>query len=534
LDKIRQQFGEKNVVLLYGVNGSGKTSVYIRHIQEILKSGKQVLYLIPEIAGAPQSGHRLFQAFGNITCVYHSGMNEAERTETWKETYRFNEGHPSACQIILGTRSAIFLPFSQLGLIIVDDEHDSSYKQADLSPRYHARDMAVVLGSQHHCPVLLGSATPSWESWHNARTGKYGLVTLRERFGSFRLPEIVISNLDRARKKRQMHSILTPELYSAMKEALAAGEQIILIQNRRGFGSLLECSGCRHIPVCPDCNIKLTFHLKRNRLICHYCGYQMHIPEVCPACGSAEMKSRGLGTEKAETEIAVLFPEARTARLDIDTAPTRYSLSRIISQLGNKEIDILVGTQMVTKGLEFGNIRLVGVLNADLLLNVPDFRSWEKAYQLFLQIIGRLARDSKPGKVIFQTTHPELPFYQYLLAQDYQGMYNDLSGERRIFRYPPWYRLIRIMLRHRDNGHLESVSESMAEQLRAFPFIHILGPQAPENGRHKGLFIREIWIKTSRDTKTESLHRIIQEVSGMIKKMPGNNRLFIAKDVDPV
>ncbi len=532
-DQINQLFRENKAVLFQGINGSGKTLVYLRCIQELPETGKQILILVPETVHVPHFRNLLVRLVGKQLKVYHSGMNETEKAETWNSVFRFNESKSSENQIILGTRSAIFLPFSKLGLIIADDEHDGSYKQADPSPRYHARDMAVLLGTQHHCPVLMGSATPAFDSLHNAATGKYGLVLLGERYGGNQLPEIIVADLARARKRREMHAILTPELYASVKEALRAGEQTILIQNRRGYASFLQCAGCGHTPVCPDCNVNLTSHLSQGRLVCHYCGYKTILPEVCPACGSDGLKSRGLGTEKVETEIAALFPNAGISRLDGDTAPTRLSRSRIIRKMENKETDILVGTQMAAKGLNAVDIRLAGILTADTILSIPDFRSLEKAYQLFQQIIGRLIREDEPGKIIIQTTHPELPFYQFLGNQDYTGFFQDHSAERKIFRYPPWFRLIRITLKHRNNGQVENASATMASELRNLPFIHVLGPEAPFSGKQKGWYVREIWIKSPRKTQTLSLQEIIPETTARIKKIPGNSSLNVTIDVDP-
>ena len=530
---IVSQFQQKKVVLLHGVSGCGKTLVYLQCIQDIAGQGKQILLLVPETFHVPQVWDHLAGLPGKQVLMYHSGMNDKERAKTWEQVYRFGEEVPAHPQIILGTRSSIFLPFSKLGLVIVDDEHHDSFKQSDPSPRYQARDMAVLLGSQHNCPVILGSATPSFESLHNASTGKYGLVHLSERFGPTRLPELILADMSVARKKRQMHNILTPELFRALEATLQSGEQALFIQNRRGYASFLQCSGCGHIPQCPACNVNLTSHLSRNQLICHYCGYKTPLMQICPRCGSPEMKSRGSGTEKAESDISALFPQARISRLDKDTASTSRRRSGIIASMENKETDILVGTQMAVNGLETKNIGVAAILNADLMLNMADFRSWEKSYHLFQQLVSLLIRAEPPGKVIFQTTQPELPFYQYLFDQNYQGFYEDFSEERRLFKYPPWHRLTKITLKHRNNGILEQASAIMASQLRSYPHFQVLGPEAPASGKQRGLFIREIWIKSPRNHQAVALQDLLPELIAQLKKIPGNSGISISPDVDP-
>jgi primosomal protein N' (replication factor Y) len=534
LGEVKKQFINKPVVLLHGITASGKTEIYIHLIREILKTGKQVLYLVPEIALTPQIEHRLVQVFGSKVGVFHSRMSDAERIETWNNVYQHGDATDYTCQVILGTRSSIFLPFSRLGLIIADEEHDSSFKQSEPSPRYNARDMAVVLGSQHMCPVLLGSATPSYESYFNAQSGKYGLVALSKKFGNAPVPEIAIADMRRAWKRREMRSVLTPELFSGIVEALNAGEQIILFQNRRGYSTFMECADCGHIPVCPNCDVSLTCHLNQNRLICHYCGYKREIPGTCSTCGSKEIKNRGLGTEKAETEISTLFPNARISRMDMDTTQTRTSFTRIIKDLEQGKTDILIGTQMVTKGLDVENIRLVGVLNADILLNFPDFRSYERTFQLLHQVSGRSGRFSRQGKVIIQTSHPEHPVFRFVQEQDYKGLFNELLPERKLFRYPPWYRFIKIILKHKNAGYLESVSVQFADKIREFPFFYVLGPESPVIGKIKQTYIREVWLKFSREQKSSQLQDALLEVTGKMRHLPGNSGLIIQIDVDPM
>jgi primosomal protein N' (replication factor Y) len=534
LDGVKKQFKNKQVVLLHGITASGKTEIYIHLIREILKTGKQVLYLVPEITLTPQIEHRLAQVFGSKVGTYHSRMSDAERIETWNNVYQPGDTSDYSCQVVLGTRSSIFLPFPRLGLIIVDEEHDSSFKQSEPSPRYNARDMAVVLGSQHLCPVLLGSATPSYESFFNAQSGKYGLVSLSKRFGNAPVPEIVIADMRRAWKRREMRSVLTPELFSGIEEALNSGEQIILFQNRRGYSTYMECTDCGHIPLCPDCDVSLTCHLNQHRLKCHYCGYKTEIPGTCSACGSPEVKNRGLGTEKAEIEISTLFPKARISRMDMDTTQTRTSFTRIIKDLEQGNTDILIGTQMVTKGLDIENIRLVGVLNADILLNFPDFRSHERTFQLLHQVSGRSGRFSRQGKVIIQTSHPEHPVFRFVQEQDYKGLFNELTAERKLFRYPPWFRFIKIILKHKNTGYLESVSAQFADKLREFPFFYVLGPESPVIGKIKQTYIREIWLKVARDQKSARLQDALYEITGKIRHLPGNSGLIIQIDVDPL
>jgi primosomal protein N' (replication factor Y) (superfamily II helicase) len=534
LNSIHGQLSVRQVILLHGITASGKTEIYIHLIRETLQQGRQVLYLVPEIALTPQIEERLARVFGSRVCTYHSRMSDPERVEVWNRVLTASNNKNQACQLILGTRSSVFLPFQELGLIIVDEEHDSSFKQSESSPRYHARDMATVLGSLHKCPVILGSATPSFETYFNAHSGKYGLVTLAERFGQAPLPDVVIADVRKSRKRREMQSVFTPELISGMKKALGDGEQIILFQNRRGYSSFLECGDCGHIPVCPNCDVSLTCHLNLHQLICHYCGFRLTIPETCPSCGSGEIKNRGFGTEMVESAITGLFPSARITRMDMDTTRSRNAFHRIIKALEERKTDILIGTQMVTKGLDIGNIMLAGVLNADILLNHPDFRSTERAFQLMYQVSGRPGRSSGQGKVVIQTSHPDHPVFQFIREQDFHGFFKEMVAERKTFSYPPWVRLIKIILKHKDPVHLHMIARLTADRLRNLNLFGVLGPESPVVGKVQNRYLREIWLKIPKEQKTSEIQEALFKISSDIRQMHGNLRLMFQIDVDPV
>jgi primosomal protein N' (replication factor Y) (superfamily II helicase) len=534
LESIHDQLTDRQVVLLHGITASGKTEIYIHLIRKALSSGQQVLYLVPEISLTPQIEERLVRVFGSRVVSYHSKMSDAERFEVWNQVLSADAGREQTCHVILGTRSSIFLPFPALGLIIVDEEHDSSYKQSESSPRYHARDMAIVLGSLHKCPVILGSATPSFESYFNAHSGKYGLVNLTERYGKAPLLEVVIADVSQARKRRLMQSVFTPELITGMRKALEDGEQIILFQNRRGYSSYLECSICGHIPVCVNCDISLTYHLNLHQLVCHYCGFRINVPGTCPVCRSEEIINRGFGTEMVESGIKSLFPDARISRMDIDTTHSRNAFYKIIKALEQKKTDILIGTQMVTKGLDIENVRLAGVLNADTLLNHPDFRSTERAFQVLYQISGRTGRFSKQGKVIIQTSHPDHPVFRFIREQDFKGLFNELIAERKLFSYPPWFRLIKIILKHKDPVHLQSMARLTADKLRKPGLMRVLGPDSPAIGRARNLYIREIWLKIPKELKTAETQDTLLKTVEEIRHLPGNSGLILNIDVDPV
>jgi primosomal protein N' (replication factor Y) len=534
IGRIRELMGGNRPILLHGVTGSGKTEIYIHLIEETCRKGMQILYLVPEISMTPQIVHRLQRVFGNSVGIYHSRMGDSARVEVWNRVMSFGEGHPDTFRLILGTRSALFLPFSNLGLIIVDEEHDNSYKQSDPSPRYHARDMAVVMGAQHHCPVLLGTATPSFESYQNVKNGKYDLVSLFERYGDASMPEMVVANVRDAWKRKRMISMLTPELYEGIQKALQAGEQVILFQNRRGYSSYIECLDCGWIPCCLMCDVSLTYHRKESRMVCHYCGRSSEIPPVCLKCGSANLRTRGFGTEKVEDEISRIFPEASISRMDQDSTRRARSLNNMISQLESRKTDILIGTQMVTKGLDFGNVSVIGILNADNLLNFPDFRAHERAYQLMMQVSGRSGRKEKKGTVYIQTSQPDHPVIQYLVKNDFEGFFNASIGERSLFQYPPVYRLIKIILKMKNEHILADISLRLAEYLKAYSHFRVLGPQAPLVGRVLQWHIREIWLKTGKKQPLSDIGNSIVTSIDKIRQSDDARGLVIHVDVDPV
>lgn len=534
IEEIRLKFREKQNILIHGVTASGKTEIYIHLMDETCRGGKQVLYLVPEISLTPQIINRLRKAFGNKVGVYHSKMSDPERVEVWNKVLKFARGEEDGYQIILGARSSIFLPFAELGLIVVDEEHENSYKQHDPTPRYHARDMAVVMGQQHNARVLLGSATPSFESYLNAMTGKYGLVKLMHRHGSAQPPEIIIADLQQAFKRRKMISILTPELHSEIGRTLENGQQVILFQNRRGYSPFLECMNCGWIPACVNCDVSLTYHKKASRLSCHYCGHQINLPRNCPRCNSETIKMRGTGTEKIEDEISQLFPEAKVARMDLDSTRSKTAFEKIIHQLETKKTDILAGTQMVTKGLDIEHVGLAGVINADNLLNYPDFRAHERAFQLMMQVSGRSGRKENQGKVVIQTSQPDHPVIRYLVKNDYEGFFNEHVAERKAFFYPPWFKMIRIALKHKQQTTVDSAADFMARMLREFRQAKILGPEYPLIGRIQQLYTKEIWIKFSRQAASAEIRQAIARAVKETKELPGNSGVIIQIDADPV
>lgn len=533
LESIRSQFKTRQAVLLHGVTASGKTEIYIQLADEVCRQGKQVLYLIPEIALTPQIETRLSNVFGRKIGVYHSRMSDAERAEVWNGVLSFDPSANDSLQVILGARSAIFLPFRNLGLIIVDEEHENTYKQFDPGPRYHARDMAIVLGQQHNAPVLLGSATPSFESYFNARTGKYGLTKLLKRHASAKMPVIETSDLQAAYKRRQMKSILTVDLYGKIEKALAAHEQVVLFQNRRGYSPYIECTGCGWIPRCVNCDVSLTYHRKQNRLACHYCGYHTWMPARCPKCNSEQIRTRGLGTEKIEEEITSLFPAAKTARMDMDTTRSKHAFRRIIQKLEKQKVDILVGTQMVTKGLDVEHISLVGILNADNLLNFPDFRAHERAFQLMHQVSGRSGRKNKEGQVIIQTSQPLHPVIRFLMNNDYEGFFHENMAERKIFHYPPWVRMIKILLKHKNRDLIDDAALTLADSLRKSGHFLVLGPEYPLISRVQQLFTKQIWLKMARDKNTPEARAAIRQSLEDIRQIPLYRSVLFQLDVDP-
>lgn len=535
LDDIKRQFETHSTILLNGVTSSGKTEIYIQLIEEQLKLGKQVLYLVPEIGLTTQIINRLKVAFGDLAGIYHSKFNDAERVEIWFNVLNEKPGKTGQqYKLILGARSAIFLPFKNLGLIIVDEEHENSYKQFDPAPRYNARDMAILMGNIHRAKVLLGSATPSYETYFNARSGKYGLVGLTERFKGIEMPEMIVADTQQAYIRKQMRSVFTPELYNEIADALANKEQVILFQNRRGFAPYVQCGNCGWIPKCKNCDVSKTYHKGQSSLVCHYCGNTSLLITQCEQCGSDEIKPRGFGTEKIEDEISILFPEANVARMDLDTTRAKKAYEQLIWQFETRKIDILVGTQMVTKGLDFDHVRVVGVLNADNLLNYPDFRSYERSFQLITQVSGRAGRKNRRGKVIIQTAQPKHSVLQDVIAYNYNQLFNRQLAERKIFRYPPYYRLIKIVVKHRNKDRLDHSALHLAAAFKALFDRNVLGPEYPVVGRIQNWYQKEILIKLPRDAKIQESKAKIMEIINHAKSLPNNSQLMVYADVDPM
>lgn len=528
-DGIVRNFSEKNVCLLHGVTASGKTEIYIHLIAEALRQGKQVLYLLPEIALTAQLTERLRRIFGSRMAVYHSKFPDAERVEIWQR--QLTEGD---YDIILGVRSSVFLPFRRLGLVIVDEEHENTYKQQDPAPRYHARDAAIVLASLYGAKTLLGTATPSVETWYNASTGKYGLVQLKERFREARLPEIIPVDIKELRRKKRMTGQFSPLLISHIREALERKEQIILFQNRRGFAPMVECRVCGWVPKCKNCDVSLTYHKGINQLTCHYCGYTCPPPKRCPACESTELVNRGFGTEKIEDDIKLLFPEASVARMDLDTTRTRTAYEKIIADFERGETDILIGTQMVSKGLDFERVSVVGILNADTMLNYPDFRAYERAFQLMAQVAGRAGRKNGQGKVILQTNSVDHPIIRQVMANDYEGMVGGQLAERQMFRYPPYRRLIYVYLKHRDEAQLERMATEMGARLRTVFGDRVLGPDKPPVARVQALFIKKIMLKIEHNASMSKAKELLKRIQREMTEDERYKSLTVYYDVDPM
>jgi primosomal protein N' (replication factor Y) len=511
--QIKELFQQFSVVLLHGITGSGKTEIYMKMIDEVLAQGKQVLYLLPEIALTSQIVNRLQKYFGSRVGVYHSRFNEFERVEIWNRVLQHGAEAEQKYSLILGARSALLLPYQNLGLIIVDEEHDTSYKQQDPAPRYHARDAAVVLGKLHNAPVLLGTATPSLESYYNVKQGKYGLVQLFQRYAESQLPEIWVENIPEARRQKKMEGHLSHFLIDNMAAALERKEQIILFQNRRGYAVRMYCNSCQTMPNCIHCDVTLTYHKKSNLLKCHYCGYAIATPTHCPYCKSMDVEMKGFGTEKIEETLAQLFPNAKIARMDLDTTRSKTSYQKIISDFEKLRTDILVGTQMVTKGLDFDRVSVVGILEADNMLTFPDFRAFERAFQVMAQVSGRAGRKELPGKVIIQTYQPWHPALKYVLGNDYQAMYENQIEERKKYRYPPVFRLLKITLKHNNLDLVNQAAAELAQELQnRFP-KQVLGPEFPLIARLQSQYLKEIWIKFAKDSslqkKKETLQKII-------------------------
>lgn len=525
---ILQCFREKNVCLLHGVTSSGKTEIYIHLIREVLKTGKQVLYLLPEIALTTQITERLKRVFGHRLGIYHSKFPDAERVEIWQKQL----GEESY-DVILGVRSSIFLPFRDLGLVIIDEEHENTYKQQDPAPRYHARSSAIMLASMFKAKVLLGTATPSVETYFNATSGKYGLVELKERYKEIRLPHIEVVDIKELAHQKRMQGPFSPMLVKQIKEALERKEQVILFQNRRGFALMIECHTCGWVPKCKNCDVSLTYHKGLNQLTCHYCGYAYQVPRSCPACGGVELKHRGFGTERIEDDIKLIFPEAKVARMDLDTTRTRTAYEKIIADFERGRTDILIGTQMVSKGLDFDHVSVVGILNADTLLNYPDFRSYERAFQLMAQVAGRAGRKNKQGLVVLQTQSPDLPVIRQVMDNDYEQLYYDQLAERQLFKYPPYYRLIYVYLKHRKEEVLNLAADIMAGQLRAGLGDRVLGPDKPPVARIQTLFIKKMIVKVEQNASMAKARDYLLAVRRAILEDERFRSLLVYYDVDP-
>jgi primosomal protein N' (replication factor Y) len=529
-DKINKLFEEKDIVLLHGVTSSGKTELYVEKIKEALEKGEQVLFLLPEIALTTQLINRLKKYFGDLVGVYHSRFNQNERIEIWNKVLK---NDPHQFRIILGARSSVFLPFQNLGLVIVDEEHENSFKQYDPSPRYNARDVSIILGKLYQAKILLGSATPAIETYYNATEGRYGLVELSERFGGVQMPEIQCADLEKETKQKTMKSHFSSFLLTEMEDALKRDEQIILFQNRRGYTPIWTCEMCGWTPQCKNCDVSLTYHKSSNVLKCHYCGYYISPPSSCGGCGSRKLKMLGFGTEKIEDELSIYFPDAKLQRMDLDTTRARNSYSQIISEFENREVDILIGTQMVTKGLDFDNVGLVGILSADQMLNYPDFRSFERSYHLMSQVSGRAGRKQKRGKVIVQTFEPNHWIIQKVMQHDYLGFYNQEIVERRNFHYPPFFRIIVLRLKHKNANTLEIGAATLAKSLQTTFKDRVLGPEAPAIGRVRNFYIKNITLKFERDASPKKVKDIVKEKIDLFLSDHDFRSIRVDIDVDP-
>ena len=528
-DKLLLQMLAHNVTLLHGVTSSGKTEIYIHLIQKALQERKQVLYLLPEIALTVQITDRLRRVFGNKLGIYHSRYNDDERVEIWNKQLS-----STPYEVILGARSAVFLPFQRLGLVIIDEEHETSFKQQDPAPRYHARSTAIVLAQMYGAKTLLGTATPSAESYKNAQLGKYGLVTLSQRYKDIQLPAIEVVDVKDLRRRKMMSGLFSPHLLSAVREALQRDEQAILFQNRRGFAPMVECHVCGWVPRCPNCDVSLTHHKNMNLLTCHYCGYTERVPEQCPSCESKDIKGRGYGTEKIEDEILNLFPAARVARMDLDTTRTKNAYERLISDFSAGKTNLLIGTQMVSKGLDFDRVSVVGILDADNMLNYPDFRAYENAFTMMAQVSGRAGRKGKQGRVILQTKSPELPVIQQVVRHDNAAFYSSLLEERAAFRYPPFFHLIYIYLKHRNDDTVNSASLEIGSRLREIFGDRVLGPDKPSVARVKTLYIRKIILKLENGADYKLAKQYLRTIKDAMMKEKRYGALTIYYDIDPL
>ena len=528
-NKIQFSFLKKNVTLLHGVTSSGKTEVYIHLIRQALEQKRQVLYLLPEIALTVQIMQRLQHVFGNRLGIYHSKYSDAERVEIWQKQLSQNP-----YDVILGARSAVFLPFQNLGLVIIDEEHETSYKQQDPMPRYHARSTAIMLAQMFGAKTLLGTATPSLETYHNAKTNKYGLVELFQRYKGIELPEIQVVDIKDLQHRKMMHGPFSPLLLNKVREALERGEQAILFQNRRGYAPMIECKQCGWVPHCQHCDVSLTFHRNLNQLTCHYCGYTYQVPTECPACGCKELQTRGYGTEKIEAEVHDIFPEARIARMDLDTTRSRNAYERLISDFSAGRTNLLIGTQMISKGLDFDKVSVVGILNADTMLNYPDFRAYEHAFMMMSQVSGRAGRKGKRGLVILQTKSPDLPLIHQVVRNDYPAFYRSLIAERQQFHYPPYYRLIDVYLKHRTDSLVETAGIELASRLRQWFGLRVLGPDKPSVAKVKSLSIRKLVLKLELGLNMADVHKYLALAQQQMLQDKRYSSLQIYYDVDPL
>ena len=526
---ILMQMMKKDVVLLHGVTSSGKTEIYIHLIRKAIEEHKQVLYLLPEIALTVQIMERLHRVFGDRLGIYHSKYSDAERVEIWQKQL---SDHPY--DVILGARSAVFLPFKNLGLVIIDEEHETSFKQQDPAPRYHARSAAIVLAKMYGAKTLLGTATPSMESYYNAQQGKYGLVELKTRYKGIQLPEIQVVDVKDLRRRKMMSGPFSPQLLAAVREALKNGQQAILFQNRRGFAPMVECKVCGWVPKCKNCDVSLTLHKSINLLTCHYCGYTYPVPTECPNCGSTEIMGRGFGTEKIEDQIAEIFPEAKIARMDLDTTRTRNAYERLIADFSEGRTNLLIGTQMVSKGLDFDKVSVVGILNADSMLNYPDFRAYEHAFMMMAQVSGRAGRKGKRGLVILQTKNPTLPVIGQVVHNDYEGLYQSILEERRTFHYPPFFHLINVYVKHKYDKVCEQASHELCKTLRSWFGGRVLGPDKPAVARVKTMNIRKIVVKLENGIDQQKVREYLKFAQQQMGKDPRYGALQIYYDVDPL
>ncbi len=526
---ILMQMMKKNVTLLHGVTGSGKTEIYIHLIQQALERKEQVLYLLPEIALTVQIMQRLQRIFGDRLGIYHSRYSDNERVEIWQKQLSQNP-----YDVILGARSAVMLPFQRLGLVIVDEEHETSYKQQDPAPRYHARSAAIVLAQMAGAKVLLGTATPSLESYHNAKTGKYGLVELKERYKGMELPEIQVVDAADLQRRKMMAGPFSPLLLMRVREALERGEQAILFQNRRGFAPMIECHQCGWVPTCQHCDVKLTLHRQLNQLTCHYCGAVYQVPTQCPCCGDTDLRTHGYGTEKIEEQVRDAFPEARISRMDLDTTRTRNGYERIISDFGAGRTNILIGTQMISKGLDFDKVSVVGIVNADGMLNQPDFRAYEHAFMMMSQVAGRAGRKGRRGLVILQTKQKDLPVISQVVRNDYMALYKSLIAERQAFHYPPYYRLVYVYLRHRQDGVVQTAATELGNQLHQWFGGRVLGPDKPSVAKVKQQNIRKLVLKLENGLDMKKVRKYLLLAQSQILADKRYSSLTVYYDVDPL